>query len=120
MKFEDAPLSTARRVLNTSRAWGWREGTGWLGRRGVWGVALCCKVLRRCDGCGIKNLNQMKTMTTESAAYRPAVRLVLAVACLLMVPLLAMQVSDDVKWTPFDFAAAGTMLLGAGLTYQLV
>jgi hypothetical protein len=43
-----------------------------------------------------------------------------ATAALLLLPLVAMQFSDDVKWTPFDFVVAGALLLGAGLTYEAV
>jgi hypothetical protein len=33
---------------------------------------------------------------------------------------VAMQFTDEVAWDPADFAAAGVLLFGAGLTYQLV
>jgi hypothetical protein len=31
-----------------------------------------------------------------------------------------MQFSPEVKWGPFDFAVAGVLLFGSGLTYELV
>jgi hypothetical protein len=37
-----------------------------------------------------------------------------AIAALLLLPLAAMQVTDQVVWSPADFAAAGALLLGAG------
>ncbi len=46
--------------------------------------------------------------------------LVLAVALLLLVPLIAMQFTDEVRWSPFDFLVAGVLLLGAGLFCELV
>lgn len=47
-------------------------------------------------------------------------RLVLVTALLLLVPLVAMQFSDEVVWTVFDFVAAGVLLFGTGLAYELV
>ena len=43
-----------------------------------------------------------------------------AVALILLLPLLAMQVTDEVAWDLADFAVAGALLFGAGLTYELV
>jgi hypothetical protein len=45
--------------------------------------------------------------------------IVLAVAFLLLLPLLAMQFTDEVAWDLADFAVAGALLLGTGLTYEL-
>ncbi|MBX2926850.1 MAG: hypothetical protein KF852_03345 [Saprospiraceae bacterium] len=45
--------------------------------------------------------------------------IVFTVALLLLVPLIAMQFTDEVKWTSFDFAVAGSLLLGAGLLCEL-
>ena len=42
-----------------------------------------------------------------------------AVAAILLLPLLAMQVTDAVDWTPFDFAFAATVLVGAGAICEL-
>ena len=47
------------------------------------------------------------------------VRILLATALILMVPLLAMQVTDQVNWDLADFAVIGTLLIGTGLTYEL-
>ncbi|CAN5384951.1 hypothetical protein BH23CHL1_BH23CHL1_25270 [soil metagenome] len=59
-------------------------------------------------------------MKTTLTAYRSAVGIVLATALILMVPLLAMQFSDEVVWTLSDFIVVGTLLLGTGLTYELI
>jgi hypothetical protein len=40
-------------------------------------------------------------------------------ALILLAPLIAMQVTDEVAWTAFDFALAGALLLGVGLTFEL-
>ena len=45
--------------------------------------------------------------------------IVLATALILLLLLLAMQITDEVVWDLADFAFAGTLLLGAGLTYEL-
>ena len=46
--------------------------------------------------------------------------ILIAVLLLLMVPLIAMQFTTEVKWTGFDFAVAGVLLLGTGLVTELV
>lgn len=51
---------------------------------------------------------------------RNLIRLALATAFLLLLPLLAMQITDEVNWNLADFAVAGTLLFGTGLTYELV
>ena len=53
-------------------------------------------------------------------AYRSAVRVALATAFILLLPLLAMQITDEVVWDLADFAFAGALLFGIGLTYELV
>jgi len=58
-------------------------------------------------------------MKMDHTAYRPATRLVLATAFILMLPLLAMQVTDQVVWDLADFAVAGALLVGTGLMYEL-
>ena len=44
----------------------------------------------------------------------------LTVAFLLLIPLIAMQFTDEVNWTLSDFGAAGVLLLGTGLMCELV
>lgn len=46
--------------------------------------------------------------------------IVLTVALLLLIPLIAMQFTNDVNWSPFDFSVAGILLLGTGLLCELV
>jgi peptidoglycan/LPS O-acetylase OafA/YrhL len=46
--------------------------------------------------------------------------IILTVAFLLLIPLIAMQFTDEVNWTLFDFLIAGVLLLGTGLLCELV
>jgi uncharacterized BrkB/YihY/UPF0761 family membrane protein len=47
------------------------------------------------------------------------VRILIGTALILLVPLVAMQFSDDVDWSITDFVTIGILLLGAGLLYEL-
>lgn len=46
--------------------------------------------------------------------------IVLAVALLLLIPLIAMQFTNEVTWTGSDFVTAGILLLGTGLLFEFV
>lgn len=46
--------------------------------------------------------------------------IVLTVALILVIPLIAMQFTDEVKWTLSDFVVMGVLLLGTGLMCELV
>ena len=46
--------------------------------------------------------------------------ILLSVVFLLLIPFIAMQLTDEVNWTPFDFVVAGVLLLGTGLIFDLV
>jgi hypothetical protein len=59
-----------------------------------------------------------RTIARRSAP-KSAVRVALATACILLVPLLAMQITDEVDWSPADFAFAGVLLGGTGLLLEL-
>ena len=48
------------------------------------------------------------------------VRTAIVTAFILLLPLLAMQVTDEVSWNLADFAVAGVLLFGAGLIVELV
>ena len=46
--------------------------------------------------------------------------IVITIALLLCLPLIAMQLTEDVNWTLFDFIVAGALLLATGLMCELV
>ena len=48
---------------------------------------------------------------------KPAVRVALATALLLLVPLAAMQFTSEVSWAPGDFLAAAALRFSAGMVY---
>jgi len=48
------------------------------------------------------------------------IRIALATAFILLIPLAAMQFSDEVDWNRFDFVVAGALLFGSGLAFELV
>lgn len=48
------------------------------------------------------------------------VGIVLTAALLLLIPLIAMQFTDEVKWTLLDFIVGGFLLLGTGFMCELV
>ena len=58
-------------------------------------------------------------MKTTLTAYRSAVGLTLVAAFILLLPLLAMQMTDEMVWSMADFATAGVLLAGAGLTFGI-
>lgn len=51
------------------------------------------------------------------AGWRPYVWA--GIAMVLLAPLLAMQFTDQVRWTGFDFAVAATLLVGTLAIYEL-
>ena len=61
----------------------------------------------------------MVTKHTNSIT-RSIVYIGLATALILMIPLIAMQFSNDVDWNWLDFTIIGALLFGAGLTYELL
>ncbi len=46
--------------------------------------------------------------------------ILLTVAFILIIPLIAMQFTDEVNWTLLDFVVMGILLLGTGLVSELV
>ncbi|NNE98291.1 MAG: hypothetical protein HKN25_04640 [Pyrinomonadaceae bacterium] len=46
--------------------------------------------------------------------------ILIAAGLILLIPLIAMQFTNEVKWNVFDFVAAGILLLGTGLAVEFV
>jgi len=61
--------------------------------------------------------NQIKTFMIMK--NKRLIIIVLTSAIPLLIPLIAMQFTDEVNWTLFDFVVAGTLLLGTGLMCEL-
>lgn len=59
-------------------------------------------------------------MNTDKSLFRYIIVLALITGFLLLIPLVAMQFTDEVAWTLSDFVVAGILLFGTGLTYKLV
>jgi hypothetical protein len=55
-----------------------------------------------------------RRQTVATTASRAGVRIALATALILLVPLVAMQITDEVDWGVADFVVAGALLGGAG------
>jgi hypothetical protein len=56
---------------------------------------------------------------TIAHARRSAVRVALVTAFVLLLPLVAMQITDEVDWGVADFVLAGVLLGGTGLLLEL-
>ena len=48
------------------------------------------------------------------------IRIILLALCVLLVPLVAMQFSDEVDWSLSDFIIAGALLVGTGLVFEFI
>lgn len=59
-------------------------------------------------------------MKTENTASRSILRVALATALILSLPLVAMLFIDGVNWGPGDFGIVGALVAGTGLLYELV
>ena len=48
------------------------------------------------------------------------IRNAIVTVLILMVPLIAMQFTDEVDWDLTDFVVMGALLFGTGLVYELI
>lgn len=62
----------------------------------------------------------MKTQKTKNNQNKRIISIILAVPVLLMIPLIAMQFTDEVNWTLSDFIIMGILLLSTGVICELV
>lgn len=46
--------------------------------------------------------------------------ILLAVPTLLFIPLIGMQFSSKIDWSPLDFAVMGVLLLGTGIMLEII
>lgn len=58
-------------------------------------------------------------MNTDQKLHQPIAALAFMIALILLIPLLAMQFTNEVHWTLSDFIFAGGLLFGTGLMYIL-
>jgi hypothetical protein len=56
----------------------------------------------------------LRGMAADASAHRPLIRVGLATAIVLLVPLILMQVTDGTDWSVADFVAAGVLVAGTG------
>ncbi|MFT5098892.1 MAG: hypothetical protein ACI9HY_001006 [Planctomycetaceae bacterium] len=61
----------------------------------------------------------MQTGSNQNV-LRSAKSVAVVTALILLLPLVAMQFTDEVVWDLADFLVAGFLLFGAGLTYKLL
>jgi hypothetical protein len=65
-------------------------------------------------------LNNVKQQLRPADPSRRRIGLGLLVAALLVIPLIAMQMSDAVAWRTFDFLAAAVLLTMAAVSYEVL
>ena len=58
-------------------------------------------------------------MKTRKPLFRSAVRVALGVALILSLPLVAMQLTDEVVWSVADFVVVGALLATIGVALEL-
>jgi len=57
---------------------------------------------------------------SDNFVFKAAFRIALVTGIILLLPLLAMQFTDEVVWDLSDFIVMGGLLLGVGLAYEFV
>lgn len=61
----------------------------------------------------------MKTQNSSTSTMcKSIVRILLITAGILLIPLIAMQFTEEVDWGVFDFIIIGSLLVTTGLIYE--
>ena len=71
----------------------------------------------------MEELNSTKgigLMATRISRNKNIIIIALATILILMIPMVAMQFTDEVDWSPADFVIMGVLLFSTGLTFELV
>lgn len=59
-------------------------------------------------------------MSTNSVYFKPIIIVALITTFILMIPLIAMQFTNEVDWNIFDFIVAGILIFGTGITFKII
>jgi hypothetical protein len=59
-------------------------------------------------------------MKTQTKLYKPILIVAVVTALILMVPLVAMQFTNEVDWNLPDFIIMGALIFGTGLSFVLI
>lgn len=62
----------------------------------------------------------MKNQEISNSSKLRVYIILVVTAVILSIPLIAMQFTNEVKWTPIDFIAAGVLLLTTGFAIEFV
>lgn len=60
------------------------------------------------------------SITTPRIVHNSVFWIALGTALILLIPLVAMQFTGEVNWTPGDFIVAGALIFGTGLAFELI
>jgi hypothetical protein len=66
------------------------------------------------------NAKKSETPKQDKSIARAIIRILVVTVFILLIPLIAMQFTDEVKWDLTDFVVIGALLIGAGLLYELI